>query len=394
MPVSRFPRGNWRAAITTDWGQCPELSAPLRSCLPALCSLGGPAQGFTRDQWLQRPWRDTPNDEKKNHHCQHKGKLQSTPSQPQGLRWWPSGQDSLATQRCRGHQALFPGQGAGVVLRVVLLSCWCLWDLHVLLMGGPGRVTKYSWFAHHWGGVWGVGLLVLESGQSRTHPRMWDCDAINRQAPHKEGSWCPGLGAGQVDSSWFVSAPVLLQGWLRLRPFCVLVPRPAWGLMSSQLLLLEHLSLLLEPLTLPSNLWPVGVALCPEVHLSPLECQPLPWAAAVYWLKEVSKWRWGQKWHFPPWQPPLHLRFTANPMMAMPLKEATWVVSLGRAREWNPKSTKLLCGLKHFINKWDLRPGEHLTSLSSSNVKWAHDSVHFFKVFVKRDVKLWIWPLV
>lgn len=49
---------------------------------------------------------------------------------------------------------------------------------------------------------------------------------------------------------------------------------------------------------------------------------------------------------------PSHLRFTANPMMAMPLKEATWWYPLGQGQGMKIKNLlKLLCGLKHFINK-------------------------------------------
>ena len=66
---------------------------------------------------------------------------------------------------------------------------------------------------------------------------------------------------------------------------------------------------------------------------------------------------------------PSHLHFTANPIMAMPLKEATWVVSLGQGQGMKIKIYQTPLWPKRFINKLDLRPREHLTSLSSSNVK-------------------------
>lgn len=95
-----------------------------------------------------------------------------------------------------------------------------------------------------------MGLLVLESGQSQTHPRMWDCDAINRQAPHKEEELVPWSGSRAGRFLLVCICPRPPAGMAPPQTLCVLVPRPAWGLMSSQLpLLLEHLSLLLEPLT-------------------------------------------------------------------------------------------------------------------------------------------------
>lgn len=93
-----------------------------------------------------------------------------------------------------------------------------------------------------------MGLLVLESGQSHTPPRMWDCDAINTHVPHKEEESVPWSGSRAGGLILVCICPHHPAGMALPQTPCVLVPRPAWGLMSSQLpLLLEHLSLLLEP---------------------------------------------------------------------------------------------------------------------------------------------------
>ena len=215
--------------------------------------------------------------------------MQSTPSQPPGSQVMAIRAGLTGRLEVQRPSSTFPRAGARVVLQggpifLLVSSRPACPSLYGDLAGWPNVLVCPSLR-----GCLGVGLLVLESGQSQTHPQMWDCDAIKRNVPHKEEESVPWSGSRAGGLLLVCICSHTPAGMAHSQTPWVLVPIPAWGLMSSWLpLLLEHLSLLLEPALLEPPTHAVqpltsrgDSALRSTSHL---ECQPPPWCCCL-WIK-------------------------------------------------------------------------------------------------------------